>query len=60
MSIDLTSLIANKLLQQLHEFNIIMESLVLSSDDDSITWPTSSDNLFTVKSCYALLNDGGL
>ena len=37
-----------------------MESLVLSSDDDSISWPASSDDLFSVKSCYALLNDGDI
>lgn len=60
MSFDLTTPTTNKIFHQLHEFNIIMESLVLSSDDDSISWPASSDNFFSVKSYYALLNDGSL
>ena len=33
---------------------------MLSSNDVSISWLASSDNLYSVKSCYALLNDGGL
>ena len=58
--IDLASPIANKIYQQMHEFMNILEPLDLNSDDDVILWPPSTDNLFSVKTCYALLNDGGL
>ena len=59
LSFDPNAPTTNKIFHQLHEFNIIMRSLVLNSDNDSISWSASSDNLYSVKSCYALLNDGG-
>ena len=60
MSFDPNVPTANKVFHQLIEFNTIMEALELSPDNDSISWSASSDNLYSVKSCYALLNDGGL
>ena len=51
---------ANSVFLQILEFNSIMDNLVLSTENDSISWSASSDNLYPVKSCYGLLNDGGL
>ena len=52
--------LVNKIFQQLLEFNAILESLVLSSDIDSMSWSVSSNKFYSMKSCYAILNDGGL
>ena len=51
---------ANNVFLQILNFNAIMDNLVLRNGDDSIDWTASSNNLFSVKSCYDLLNDGGL
>ena len=45
---------------QLHKFINIMESLSLSSEEDNLQWTLTSNNIFSVKSCYGFLNDGGL
>ena len=60
MPFDPNTPLANKIFQQLLEFNAILESLVLSSDIDSMSWSVSSNKLYSVKSCYAILNDGRL
>ena len=60
MSFDLNTHTTNKIFHQLQEFNIIMESLMLGSENDSISWSASVDRLYSVKSCYVLLNDGRL
>ena len=57
---DPNSPIAPKIFHQLLKFNAILESLVLNPDRDSISWSVSSNTIYSVKSCYALLNDGGL
>ena len=58
--IDITSPVANVIAQQMHKFINIMESLDLNSENDDILWSPSVDNSFSVKTCYALLNDSGL
>ena len=51
---------ANNVFLQVLDFNSIMDNLVLSTENDSISWSASSNNLYTIKSCYGLLNFGGL
>ena len=46
--------------QQLHKFISIMESLKLNTEVDDILWTPSADNSYSVKTCYALINDGGI
>ena len=60
MPFDPNTPLANKIFHQLLEFNAILESLVLSSENDAMSWSVSSNKLYSVKSCYAILNDGGL
>ena len=47
-------------LHLLHHFNGIINSVFLSSEDDSISWMFVENKEFSVKSCYNILNDGGL
>ena len=51
--------LAHKVFHQLLNCNAILESLVLNPENDSISWSVSSDKLYSVKSCYVLLNDDG-
>lgn len=51
---------AHPVSSQLHQFINIMESLELSFEENNILWTLTMDNIFSVKSCYVLLNDGGL
>ena len=37
-----------------------MESLALSNEEDKMQWILTTNTTFSVKSCYASLNDGGL
>ena len=60
MPIDPYASNVNNVLLQVLNFNSIMDNLVLSNENDSICWSASSNNLYIVKSCYGLLNDGGL
>ena len=60
MLFDSNTPIASKIFHQLLEFDAIMEFLVLSLDNDAISWSVSLEKLYSVRSCYALLNDGGL
>ena len=57
---SITSFVANLISLQLHKFINIMESLDLNSEDNDILWSSSADNIFSVKTCYNQLNDGGL
>ena len=57
---DPNSPVAHKIFHQLLNFNAIFESLVLNPENDSISWSVSSNKIYSVKPCYALLNDGGL
>ena len=61
-SIDLSSSAAYilALAQQLHKFISIMESLQLNSEVDDILWTLFANNSYSVKTCYALINDGGI
>ena len=60
MSFDPNIPTANNVFQQLLVFNSIMDDLVSSLENDSILWSASLDNLYSVKSSYSLLKDGGL
>ena len=60
MPFDPNAPTANNVFHQLLDFNSIMDDLVPSPENDSISWFASSDNLYSVKYCYGLLNDGGL
>lgn len=57
---NISSLNANHISSQLHQFTNIMESLVLNNEEDKMQWILTANNTFSVKSCYVLLNDGGL
>ena len=48
------------LAQQLHKFINIMESLQLNTEVDVIMWTLTANKFYSVKSCYALINDGGI
>ena len=45
---------------ELREFKECMESLQLHVGNDKVDWVLTPNKLFTVKSCYNFLNDGGL
>ena len=40
-------------------FYDILNSIQLNDEDDVISWYLTSSNVFIVKSCYNILNDGG-
>ena len=50
----------NHSLSLIRHFNGIINSVFLSSEEDSISWTLSESKNFTVKSCYDILNDRGL
>ena len=57
---DLFKLSPNHSLALLLQLGSIINSVTLSTEGDSISWTLSWTNASTVRSCYHVLNDGGL
>ena len=45
---------------ELHEFIECMESLQPHLGKDKVEWALTANKIFSIKSCYNFLNDGGL
>ena len=59
-SVNNDSLLAFHSCDELHEFMKSIEALQLQLGVDNIEWFLTPNKVFSIKSCYNFLNDGGL